>query len=139
MGFTLSNCDFKSSIIRTPEKELADKINHDRMKLLALDPPITIGSPKQINWGKAIAAQFLFHAHAWQFTATDIDLLFESQGKFSKFWIDNRPKHPMSGECRIAVENALEAIHLNRTADANANKAIAQLTPAELKRKISRL
>lgn len=113
--------------------------NHKHMDRLSIDPPVTIGSEKQIKWAKAIASQFLFYAHAWSFTAADIDLLFEAQGKFAKFWIDNRPIRAMSGECRVAVEKALEAIHLKIAAEDRASKAIAELTPAEFKKKVGRL
>jgi hypothetical protein len=141
MGFTLSRSTATSTrrSLLTPEQEAKAMANHKHMDRLSIDPPVTIGSEKQIKWAKAIASQFLFYAHAWSFTAADIDLLFEAQGKFAKFWIDNRPIRAMAGECRVAVEKALEAIHLKIAAEAEADKAIAELTPAEFKKKVGRL
>jgi len=140
MGFTLArSAQYAPSALRSPQQEAADKANHKHMKKLAIDPPILIGSEKQIKWAKAIASQFLFYSHAWEFTASDIDLVFEAQGKFAKFWIDNRPDQAMGGKCRIAVEKALEAIRLNQSAAIKSNQAIAEMTPAQLSAKIRRL
>ena len=142
MGFTLTqNCNFSAtSKLRSPEKEATDKLNHDHMKQLKLNPPITSGSNKQISSARAIASQFLFHAHAWGFAAADIDLLFANHGRYSKFWIDNRNPSGNSGEgkTRIAVEKAIEAIKADRAAATKSQRTIAQLTPQQINTMIGR-
>lgn len=104
---------------RTPEQEQADRANHDYMKSLERNPPIVIGSDKQIAWAKTIAAQFLFYAHAWEFTKEQIDMVFASpQGRNAKFWIDNRASRSGSGETRIAVEELIARIEKAKENDA---------------------
>ena len=138
MGFTLTNCDFKSSgIIRTPEKEAADKLNHDRMR--SMIKPDFKGTDKQVWAANKSLDTFLFHAHAWGFKADDIESFLQTyRGKSLQFWISNKSKHPMSGETRIAVEKELEAMAAEAQAMAEARRTIAQLTPAQLNRKIGR-
>lgn len=139
MGFTLSHAG--TGTIRslpTPEQEATARANHDHMRRLAIDPPITEGSEKQIKWAKAIASQFLFYAHAWQFKAEQIDRIFEGQGKYARFWIENRPSRAMSGELRIAVEKLLEEMDADRAALAKSQSAIAQLTPQQINKMIGR-
>lgn len=141
MGFTLTRTG-NSAIarLRTPEEELAAKINHDHMRRLAINPPITIGSDKQIDWAKSIASKFLFHAHAWGFTAKQIDLVFADKGKYAQFWIDNKNPSGNSGEgvTRAAVEKLLAEIDADRAALAKSQQAIAQLTPAQINKMIGR-
>jgi hypothetical protein len=143
MGFTLTRNtgNSQSQAIRTPEQELAAKLNHDRMNELSINPPIIYGSEKQINWAKSIASKFLFHAHAWQFSAADIDLVFADKGKYSQFWIDNRNPSGNSGEgkTRVAVEKLLEEIRADRAALAKNQQAITTMSPAQLAKKIGRL
>ena len=139
MGFTLSRHGSSTvSALRSPEKEAADKLNHDHMKRIAIDPPITIGSPKQISWAKSIASQFLFYAHAWSFKAEQIDRVFAEKGKYAKFWIDNKPSHPMSGELRVAVENLLAEMDADRAALAKSQAAIARLSKQQINKMIGR-
>ena len=80
------------------------------MKQIAVNPPIAIGSEKQIAWAKAIASQFLFYAHAWGFKANQVDLFFANRGKYAKFWIDNRCDRAGEGTTRIAIEKELAAL-----------------------------
>lgn len=142
MGFTLTrNCSFSPvQGLRTPEEELAAKTNHNHMIALSIDPPITIGSPKQINWAKAIASKFLFHAHAWQFTSEQIDLVFAGKGRYARFWIENQNPSGNSGEGRTreAVEKLLAEIAADRAALAKSQQAIAQLTPQQINKMIGR-
>lgn len=143
MGFTLSrNCNFSSSISALPSPEAAAqrRANHQHMENLAIDPPITIGSEKQINWAKAIAEGFLFWAHAWEFTAADIDLLFANQGKYARFWIDNRNPHGNSGEgfTRMGVTKAIAELKADRAAYEKAEAELKKLTLWELNKKIGR-
>lgn len=125
MGFTLTrNCNFSdTSRLRTPEEEAIAKTNHNHMTRLSLNPPITIGGPKQIAWAKSIADQFLYHAHAWGFKAEQIDWLFANRGKYAKFWIDNRNPSGNSGEgvTRIAVEKELQTMQQDRAAATKSN------------------
>lgn len=118
MGFTLTRNLNSSSVSSLPsvEQEAIAASNHKHMQVLAVKPPISIGSPKQITWAKAIAEGFLFHAHAWGFKAEDIDLLFANRGKYSKFWIDNRNPSGNSGEgvTRLAVEKELAEMKRDR-------------------------
>lgn len=122
MGFTLTRNLNSSSVSSLPsvEQEAIAATNHNKIRQLEANPPIAIGSPKQITWAKAIAAQFLFHAHAWGFKADDIDLLFanENRGRFSKFWIDNRNPSGNSGEgvTRLAVEKEIAELKRDRQA-----------------------
>jgi hypothetical protein len=124
MGFTLTRNLNSSSVLSLPsvEQEAIAAANHNRMKVLAVNPPITIGVrdkngySKQITWAKAIAEGFLFHAHAWGFKAKDIDLLFANRGKSSKFWIDNRNPSGNSGEgvLRAAIEKEIAEMKRDR-------------------------
>ena len=110
MGFTLTRASSTVSSLRTPAQEAIAATNHNHMKQLAFNPPIAIGSEKQITWAKAIASQFLFYAHAWGFKASQIDLIFANRGKYAKFWIDNRCERAGEGATRIAIEKELEAL-----------------------------
>lgn len=118
MGFTLTRNLNSSSVSSLPsvEQEAIAATNHNRMKVLAVNPPIAVGSDKQITWAKAIAEGFLFHAHAWGFKAEDIDLLFANRGKYSKFWIDNRNPSGNSGEgvLRSAIEKEIAEMKRDR-------------------------
>ncbi len=120
MGFTLTRNLTSSSVSSLPSVEDAAiaATNHNKMKRLEANPPIAIGSPKQITWAKAIAEGFLYHAHAWGFKAKDIDLLFANRGQFSKFWIDNRNPSGNSGEgvLRVAIEKEIAEIKRDRQA-----------------------
>lgn len=138
MGFTLSHAGGTIRSLPTPEQETIAKANHDHMRRLAINPPITEGSNKQISWAKKIASQFLFYAHAWQFTAEQIDRVFAGQGKYARFWIENRPSHAMSGELRIAVEKLLTEMEADRASLAKSQQAIAQLTPEQINKMIRR-
>ena len=139
MGFTLTRTDSSTvKALRTPEKEAADKANHNHMQRLGLNTPIAIGSEKQIKWAKSIANEFLFYAHAWSFTAADIDLFFANRGKYAKFWIDNRCDRAGEGTTRIAIEAELQMIKLTHVASQQAIAAIATMTPAQLAKKIGR-
>jgi hypothetical protein len=113
MGFTLSRyADYSNvSALPTPEQEAIAAANHNHMKQLAANPPITIGTKPQITWAKSIADQFLFYAHAWGFKANDIDLLFANRGKYARFWIDNKCARSGEGTTRIAVEKELAEIN----------------------------
>jgi hypothetical protein len=121
MGFTLSRyADYSNvSALPTPEQEAIAATNHNYMKQLALNPPITIGSKPQITWAKAIADQFLFYAHAWGFKAADIDLLFANRGKYARFWIDNKCERSGEGTTRIAVEKELAELKRQSTPRSN--------------------
>lgn len=140
MGFTLTRNTGTGTIasLPTPEQEATARANHNHMRQLAINPPIAIGSEKQIKWAKAIASQFLFYAHAWQFKAEQIDRIFEGQGKYARFWIENRPSRAMSGELRIAVEKLLEEMDADRAALAKSQATIAQLTPQQINKMIGR-
>jgi hypothetical protein len=132
MGFTLTRNLNSSSVSSLPsvEQEAIAATNHNRMKVLAVNPPIAVGSDKQITWAKAIAEGFLFHAHAWGFKAEDIDLLFANHGKYSKFWIDNRNPSGNSGEgvLRSAIEKELAEIKRDRQLTLNsASKSDADM------------
>ena len=120
MGFTLTRNLTSSSVSSLPSVEDAAiaASNHKHMQVLAVKPPIAIGSPKQITWAKAIAEGFLYHAHAWGFKAEDIDLLFANRGKYSKFWIDNRNPSGNSGEgvLRSAIEKEIAEMKRDRQA-----------------------
>ena len=143
MGFTLTrNCSFSSvRSLRTPEEELAAKTNHNHMIALSINPPIVIGSERQILWAKKIASQFLFHAHAWKFSAEQINLVFANNGKYARFWIENRNPSGNSGEGRTreAVEKLLEEMNADRAAFTKSQEAIAELTPQQLAAKVRRL
>ena len=141
MGFKLArNGTSDISRGRTPEKEAADRLNHNHMMALRYYPPITIGSEKQVAWAKSIAEAFLFHAHAWSFTPAEIDSLFANRGKYAKFWIDNRNPSGNSGEgvTRVAVEKELAEMAGMAKAERAANHAIAQMTTAQLATKLRR-
>lgn len=142
MGFTLTRNSSNSvaGTLRSPEQELANKLNHDHMSSMSLNPPISIGSEKQIKWAKAIASQFLFHAHAWGFKAEQIDRVFANHGKYAKFWIDNRNPSGNSGEgvTRIAVENLLANLDAESTALAKSQAEIAAMPHAQINKKIGR-
>ena len=118
MGFTLTRNLNSSSVSSLPsvEQEAIAATNHNKIRRLEANPPIAVGSEKQVNWAKSIASQFLFHAHAWGFKADDIDLLFANRGKYSKFWIDNRNPSGNSGEgvTRLAVEKELAELKRDR-------------------------
>ena len=123
MGYTLTrNTNFSSNILTLPtvEQEAIAAANHNHMKRLQANPPITEGvrdkdgNSKQIDWAKSIASDFLFYAHAWGFKADQIDLLFASRGKYAKFWIDNRCKRSGEGTTRIAVEKELAKLERDR-------------------------
>ena len=120
MGFTLTRNLTSSSVSSLPSVEDAAiaATNHNKIRQLEANPPIAIGSEKQITWAKAIAEGFLFHAHAWGFKADDIDLLFANRGKYSKFWIDNRNPSGNSGEgvLRSAIEKEIAEIKRDRQA-----------------------
>ena len=120
MAFTLTRSMTSSDVAHLPSVEDAAiaASNHKHMQVLAVKPPIAIGSPKQITWAKAIAEGFLYHAHAWGFKAEDIDLLFANRGKYSKFWIDNRNPSGNSGEgvLRVAIEKEIAEIKRDRQA-----------------------
>ena len=120
MAFTLTRSMTSSDVAHLPSVEDAAiaATNHNKMKRLEANPPIAIGSPKQITWAKAIAEGFLFHAHAWGFKAEDIDLLFANRGKYSKFWIDNRNPSGNSGEgvLRVAIEKEIAEMKRDRQA-----------------------
>lgn len=144
MGFTLTRSTGTSAAFlgyRTPEQEAIDKADHQMIQAIERRPPVTIGTEKQINWAKSIARAFLFHAHAWNFTPADIDLLFANNGKYAKFWIDNRNPSGNSGEgyTRAAVERELDKLKGIAQADDKANRAIAAMTPAQLAAKVRRL
>lgn len=143
MGFTLSrNCNFSSSISALPSPEVAAqrRANHQHMENLWNDPPITEGSEKQLIWAKRIAQGFLFHAHSWGFAAIDIDLLFANQGKYARFWIDNRNPHGNSGEgfTRMGVTKAIAELKADRAAYEKAEAELKKLTQAELAAKVRR-
>jgi hypothetical protein len=118
MGFTLTRNLNSLSVSSLPsvEQEAIAAMNHSYMEKIALNPPIAIGSLKQITWAKAIAAQFLFYAHAWGFKASQIDLIFANRGKYAKFWIDNRCERSGEGTTRIAVEKELAELERDRQA-----------------------
>lgn len=121
MGFTLTRHAGYSNVsaLSTSEQEAIAASNHNHMKRLALNPPITIGTKPQITWAKTIAAQFLFYAHAWEFTKEQIDMVFASpQGRNAKFWIDNRASRSGSGETRIAVEALIAKLENEKAIDA---------------------
>lgn len=138
MGFTLSHAGGTIRSLPTPEQETIAKANHDHMRRLAINPPIAIGSEKQISWAKKIASQFLFYAHAWQFSPEEIDRIFEGQGKYARFWIENRPSHAMSGELRIAVENLLKEMEADRASSVKSQATISKLTPEQINKMIRR-
>lgn len=118
MGFTLTrNLNFSSvSSLPSVEQEAIAATNHNKIRQLEANPPIAIGSEKQVAWAKKIAAQFLFHAHAWEFKADEIELFFANRGKYAKFWIDNRNPSGNSGEgvTRLAVEKELAELRRDR-------------------------
>lgn len=136
MGFTLTRntATFTIKALPTPEQEAIAASNHNHMKRLALNPPITIGTKPQITWAKSIADQFLFYAHAWGFKAADIDLLFANRGKYAKFWIDNRCQRSGEGTTRIAVEKELAELKK----DAAVMAAMAARSQDEFKAKARR-
>ena len=138
MGFTLTRNLTSSSVSSLPSVEDAAiaATNHNKMKRLEANPPIAIGSPKQITWAKAIAEGFLYHAHAWGFKAKDIDLLFANRGQFSKFWIDNRNPSGNSGEgvLRVAIEKEIAEIKRDRQLTLN-NEAKSETEKRSLARR----
>lgn len=139
MGFTISRQGSSTvTALPTPEQEFKAKANHDRMNRLADNPPIAIGSPKQIDWAKKIAAAFLFHAPHWGFKAEDMDLIFNDLGKYAKFWIDNRNPSGNSGEgfTRVAVEILLANIRKNQAALCASRKELAKLAANQIARKL---
>ena len=133
MGFTLTRNLTSSSVSSLPSVEDAAiaATNHNKMKRLEANPPIAIGSPKQITWAKAIAEGFLYHAHAWGFKAEDIDLLFANRGKYSKFWIDNRNPSGNSGEgvLRSAIEKEIAEMKRDRQASLRSDRLLADSKP----------
>jgi len=139
MGIAISRHGSSAvSALRSPEQEARDKLNH--VTLENMPSPVIHGSPKQIEWANSIVKNFLFYSHHWGFKAEDITAFFQtSRAQSAKFWIDNRNTKPMSSETRIAVEKGLEAMRQDRAALAKSQAAIAEMSPAELKRKISRL
>lgn len=131
----LSNVSTAVLGYRTAEKELSDRLNHNYMKSLQRNPPIAIGSEAQIKWAKAIAAQFLFYAHAWEFTKEQIEMVFNSpQGRNAKFWIDNRAKQSGSGETRIAVEKLIATLEKEKAIAS----AMAARSESKFKAKVRR-
>ena len=118
MGFTVTRSTDSLSVAQLPtvEEQAIAASNHNKMRQLEANPPIVIGSEKQVAWAKKIAAQFLFHAHAWEFKADEIELFFASRGKYAKFWIDNRNPSGNSGEgvTRLAVEKELAVLRRDR-------------------------
>jgi hypothetical protein len=118
MAFTLTRSMTSSDVAHLPSVEDAAiaATNHNKIRQLEANLLIAIGSEKQVAWAKKIAAQFLFHAHAWGFKADDIDLLFANRGRFSKFWIDNRNPSGNSGESvtRLAVEKEIAELKRDR-------------------------
>lgn len=139
MGFTLTRSGPSTArALPTPEQEAKAKANHNHMKALADNPPITIGSPKQIEWARKIAADFLYHAHAWSFKAEEINLVFSDLGKYAKFWIDNRNPSGNSGEgfTRVAIKILLANIRKDQAALCASQKEFAKLTANQIARKL---
>ena len=137
MGFTLTrNPHFLTDAFTLPNVEQAAiaSANHAHMKQLAFNPPIAIGSEKQIKWAKAIASQFLFYSHAWGFKASQIDLFFANRGKYAKFWIDNRCDRAGEGTTRIAIEKELAELERDRLA----NLKSSAMSESEFRTKIRR-
>jgi hypothetical protein len=118
MAFTLTRSMTSSDVahLTSVEDAAIAATNHNKIRQLEANPLIAIGSEKQVAWAKKIAAQFLFHAHAWGFKADDIDLLFANRGRFSKFWIDNRNPSGNSGKSvtRLAVEKEIAELKRDR-------------------------
>ena len=136
----------KHDLIRSPQSEQQrlrslglcpiSRANQEAIKNLEYDLAdyITVGSPKQIGWAIAIAAQFLARAHCAGFEYSDLMIGF-NQGKlkFAKFWIDNRSKDSRDcGELIEFMEGYLQEVK-------SESRPIASLSREELQRRVSRL
>jgi hypothetical protein len=117
-------------------KAEALKLWREHMEIIAIPCPIDrqIGRPseKQFNWAVNNWHYFIGGAHP-EFTAADIILFCESiQSKNFRFWIDNRSTLETAIAAKIAEMKAEKA------ATIEAERTIAQLSKAELSRKIGR-
>lgn len=100
-------------------------------------------SKKQQNFAIMIAADFIYNDHSSRsFNMDDLEAFLQSDRANSHlFWLDCKPDRLGTGasEQREAVEKAIADMKRDQTATVQAEKTIAQLSPAELKRKVSRL
>jgi hypothetical protein len=144
---------FQASDNLTPETREAIKAEalqkwQEHMEIIGIDCPIDrqIGRPsnKQFDWAVNNWHYFIGSAHP-EFCADDIKLFCSSiQSKNFRFWIDNRSATTchIRGTTDRRLETAIAAKIAEMKADIaatiKAEKTIAQLSPAELNRKIGR-
>lgn len=97
---------------------------------------------KQKNFAIMIAADFVDYDHNMHhFSIADLEMFLDSSlAQSHLFWLNCKPWRLGSGatEQRAAVEKAITAMKKEQSADLKANQAIAQLTPAQLSKKIGR-
>ena len=121
--------------IACTKQEAYNRIQHEFLQAYPVG-----GTPKQKDYAKMIASDFLYTPHAYrQFTPAELEAVLETV-KSSFFWIGCKPRRlgSYASEQKEAIAKRIAEMKRDQEATAEAKAAIAAMSTAQVKQLVRR-